>query len=207
MLIFFIKKPFQQVLKMFKIGKIFWHGCRWFIQWTCHWLTLIHELIHGVGFRWIKYEYGRMAERSWSENLNKDRGIKTCLNASLPTTNPTQIGLGSKPDFSGENSATNGLGRGSALRFLILQHQKMPVTTPKQIYAVNINIRFLVLFGFFSYINFLIRVYNKFCYYLLMSSPKNCNQPWATILGINQSTFNKGKLLSEPLRADKLFSV
>jgi len=148
-----------------------------------------------------------MAERYWSENLNKARRIKTCLNASLSTTNPTQIGLGSKPDFRGEKSATNGLGRGSVLRFLILQHQKMTVTTLKQIYAVNINIQFSVLFGLSSCINFLISVYNKFCYYLLMFSPKNCNQPWATILGINQSTFNIGNLLSEPLRADQLFSV
>jgi len=52
----------------------------------------------------------------------------------------------------------------------------MTVTTPDQIYSVNINIRFSVLFGFSSCINYLIRVYNTFYYYLLMSLPKKCNQ-------------------------------
>jgi hypothetical protein len=56
-------------------------------------------------------------ERRWNDILtgeNRRTRRKTCLSATLSTTNPTSTDLGANPDLRGERPATNDLSHGPA---------------------------------------------------------------------------------------------
>jgi hypothetical protein len=85
-------------------------------------LHYVSELRHPTGLLFIPqtiYEYGEPQLNDTDGKTPK----KTCLNATLPTTNPTWTKLRSKPGLSGERPATNRLSHNMAQSNITLFHQ------------------------------------------------------------------------------------
>jgi hypothetical protein len=71
---------------------------------------------------WWSFSFFRVMEHRWNEKLRGEnrstRGGKTCLSATLTTTNSTWTDPGSNPDLRGERPANNRLSHDTAFKII-----------------------------------------------------------------------------------------